>query len=92
MECIINGNRGIYLPQAFISSYRNNIKQGTIDQDDIDILEDGPEDEYYWDVWEDILDNAIVLIDGKEYSLYQKYSLYQDGDLFIVAEGEEISE
>lgn len=66
--------RGIYIPQHFAESY--NVEQWeTIDQESLDVLLLGPEQESYWDVWCDVLDNAETVCGG---------TLHQDGDLWII--------
>ena len=66
--------RGIYIPQHFAESY-NSEQWQAIDQSDLDILLSGPESESYWDVWDDVLNNAETVCGGV---------LHQDGDLWIV--------
>lgn len=66
--------RGIYIPQHFAESAQRGKFTG-IDAEQWSILESGPEHEYYWDVWSEVLDNAET-IDGQ--------ILHQDGDLWIV--------
>ena len=66
--------RGIYIPQHFAESY-NSEQWQTIDQADLDILLSGPEAESYWEVWDDVLNNAETVCGGV---------LWQDGDLWIV--------
>ena len=66
--------RGIYIPQHFAESY-NSEQWQTIDQADLDILLSGPDTESYWDVWDDVLNNAETVCGGV---------LWQDGDLWIV--------
>lgn len=87
MDCIIDNHHGVYIPQIFAQRYRDSIENIEQVVEDVIILEQGPEHEEYWQAWENVLDNAILKgTDGKE------YRLYQDSDLFIVAEGEEIPE
>lgn len=70
--------RGIYIPQHFAEAVTREYVTGVTDED-YSILEDGPENEAYWDVWMDVLLKAeITRPDGS------KYLLYQDGDLWIV--------
>ena len=65
---------GIHIPQHFAESY-NSEQWQTIDQDDLDILLSGPDTESYWDVWDDVLNNAETICGG---------TLWQDGDLWVV--------
>ena len=65
--------RGIYIPQHFAESVNRALVAG-VGADDWDILEAGPYCEHYWDSWESVLDNARI----------GEYSLYQDGDLWLL--------
>lgn len=84
--------RGVYIPQHFAESIKRDKVSG-IDMQDLDYLARGPNDiaineqddnpephdsEWYWEVWQDVLDNAVVDVDGKP------YTLYQDGDLWLI--------
>jgi hypothetical protein len=66
--------RGIYIPQHFAESANRDMFK-YIDADQWQILESGPETEYYWDVWQEVLDNAETICGGV---------LWQDGDLWII--------
>ena len=66
--------RGIYIPQHFAESY-NSEQWQAIAQSDLDILLSGPECENYWDVWDEVLNNAETVCGG---------TLWQDDDLWIV--------
>ena len=83
MELLIDGHHGIYIPYLFCSHYAAQF-QG-IDQEDIETCLD-IENEFYWDSWSNILDNAYIVRDGK------KYILWQDTDLFLIEENEEIEQ
>lgn len=39
-----------------------------------------PGHEFYWDCWNEVLNNAYAIMDGT------KYTLHHDGDLWIVSE------
>ena len=69
-----DSSRGIYIPQHFAETY-NEESWIHIDQEAINILLIGLDDESYWDAWQDILDNAETTCGGY---------LHQDGDLWIV--------
>ncbi len=70
---------GIYLPQSFIQQYEG--KEWGVKKEDEEILEAGPDEEYYWEVWDEVLrDASFTDSDGK------KWTLYQEGDLFAVPE------
>ena len=73
-------SRGINIPLFFITSfdqYKNDLVN--VDRDDLNTIANGPDDEYYWDAWQSILDNATVIDhDGNE------YTMFQDGDLWLI--------
>lgn len=70
--------RGIYIPQHFAESVNRDMLTG-VSIVDMGILEFGPDAQWYWDAWDNVLDNAI-LTDSNGV----KWCLYQDGDLWIV--------
>lgn len=81
LEIYADSARGIYIPQHFAKSIGREYVTGVSDED-WQILESGPEAEFYWEVWDDVLNNALLTdSDGTN------WTLYQDGDLFLVPEG-----
>lgn len=70
--------RGIYIPQHFAESIRRECVTG-MTQEEWDTLESGPDAEWYWDVWNDVEQNAIVTDSNGI-----QFRLYQDGDLWLV--------
>ena len=74
--------RGIYIPRDFADAIVRDTITG-IDHSDLDYLSGGPDQEYYWDTWADVCDNAIVTSpdDGTV------YRVYQDGDCWLVEDG-----
>ena len=62
-----------------------------VSSDDWQILERGPDDEttgdQYWDVWTWVCDNATVTDEHGT-----KYSLWQDGDCWLIPKGMEWSD
>jgi len=83
---LIDGSSGMYLPQEFAKKYG---KEWSIPEEDLKTLLAGPQEpedaewgtdslEDYWEVWNDILNNAETTINGK------KYILVQDEDLWAV--------
>lgn len=82
MDCIIDGNQGIYIPQEFVTRYRDSIIEPNKElQEAMDDVEEGPDNEWYWESWNDIIEHAVLLgTDGKKYTLYQDDSLYLVGE------------
>ena len=72
-EFILNGAFGQYLPQAFaLSEWGQHIAN----KDDRKILLEGPEAEWYWDAWADVLDEWTH--DGL------RLEAGESGDLFLI--------
>lgn len=70
-------NRGIYIPQNYAEEIDHSKVNG-VDPDDLDILRAGPDHEWYWEAWENVLNNA-------EYTTEEgTWRLYQDGDCWLV--------
>lgn len=76
--CIIDGANGIYVPQAFCRRYEKTDK---VEQEDWDICLSGPDHEFYWEAWDNILNHWGGEETDKTGSTFQVY-LFQDGDLF----------
>ncbi len=77
--------RGVYIPRDFANSFADRSKHVTgVSDEDWAILESGPDHEWYWDTWNDVEQNAIVTDENGH-----KYTLYQNGDLWLVPEGME---
>lgn len=77
--------RGVYIPRDFVQSIKRECLTG-VSPEDIAILEN-PDDEYYWEAWGNVLDKAVVTDDKG-----QKYSVYQDGDCWLIPDGMEWSD
>lgn len=84
MYCILDGNRGHYIPQTFANYFARAEGWSGMDEEDIRICEAGPEDDWYDEAWHNILHSARYHDpdSGKD------YFLWQDSDLFVVAEDE----
>lgn len=82
MILLVSGSYGIYVPQVFAEKFGEN---WSLEEEDLKILKEGPDHEWYWETWEIVLNNARSTCkeEGKE------YWLQQDGDLWAI---EDISE
>ena len=72
---------GIYGPQEFIQRYSKSLKGDGYNSlnEDIAILEEGPEHPEYWDAWDEITTNCRVVDEnGKE------YYIHHDGDIWLI--------
>jgi hypothetical protein len=79
IKCILDSNRGVYIPQNFVDDFDLSKFDG-IESEDVKTCKLGPEAEWYWDSWESILNNAKYTDDDGI-----KWTLHHDGDLFLVA-------
>lgn len=78
IEIFADSSRGQYIPQYFGESVLVRCLSG-VSADDLETLKAGPDAEFYWDVWASVLDNARLTDDSGHV-----WSIYQDGDLFII--------
>lgn len=84
--------RGIYIPQSFANDFECvdgdgltpettkliNVWHG-IPVDDLELLKQGPDNESYWQVWDEVLEKAWMITPERV-----KLTLYQDGNLFAI--------
>ena len=85
MELLIDGNQGIYIPQQFAKQYGQFMLKAGL-KEEMQILLNGPDDDLYWQVWDEVIDSLEISIGGI------KHTLYENGDLWLIAEDEEIPE
>lgn len=83
-ELFFDGSRGQYIPQHFAEVVVRDAVTGVTDEQWAE-LEAGPEQEWYWDTWNEVLGNAVVTNPDTG----QRFTLYQDGDLWLVPEDAE---
>jgi hypothetical protein len=87
----LNDARGVYIPRDFANCFIDRDKHVSGVRAELwTILEggpDGPQGPDYWEVWQDVCDNATVTDENGV-----KYSLHQDGDLWLIPEGMEWSD
>lgn len=77
MFCLIDGNRGIYMPLQFAKNWGDSVQSG-MNEEQKNVLLSGPQRSDYWDVWEEVVNEVAFLFDG------QLCTLYEDNDLFAV--------
>jgi len=78
-QCVlITDALGIYVPQEFAKQF--NMRDWHVKEQDEGILLSGPNHQDYWETWDDVLNYANIVIDGKT------WKLAQDGDLFAIGE------
>lgn len=77
IQLAVDGSWGIYVPQRFFERYPQFLEH--LNKEDHAIIEN-PEHEHYWEVWDQFVSNFTVMKDG------DRWSIYQDGDVFFVSE------
>lgn len=96
---LLDGNRGIYIPQAFARDFSfagPNGQEGWegVDPEDLEILRKGPDHDLYWEAWDSVLSGAFyknerpIKLDGITYPAGVTFRLEQDGDLFMTDDSE----
>lgn len=80
IELLVDDHHGVYVPKVFVTNYDMSV-WSNVDWDDIETIEKGPEAEWYWEAWQDIIDNATYVHKGHTWYLTQ-----QDGGLFAYCE------
>ena len=75
---------GIYIPKLFAESIHKHLVTGVKDED-WTILKTNPNHEFYWEVWQEVCDNAEIQ-DGPNGVVY---TIYQDGDCWLIPKGME---
>jgi len=83
----LDSTRGIYIPRDFAQSFARTKYISGVSNTDLEILEEGPSGALYWDVWTDVLNNAIITGDDGI-----PYLLFQDNDLWLIPVGMEWSD
>ena len=74
---LLDGARGVYLPQNFAEGY--HVRFYGVSEEQKEILLAGPESEYYWETWDEVLSNSRFTFDDGRQGF-----LYQDSDLWLV--------
>ena len=75
IEVLLSDARGVYIPNNFYTDF--DLEKWHVNHLDLSALSDY-ENEWYWETWESVLNNAYFELNGKT------YNLYQDGDLLAI--------
>ena len=78
---ILSDARGVYIPRDFSEIYGDvfsyeGLSNGYTYQDALNVITQGPTQEWYWEAWDAILQSA-------RHERYPHLVLYQDGDVFL---------
>jgi hypothetical protein len=81
---VLLDTHGVYIPQMYCADLDKHLAECMgVDYQDVQTCQAGPDTEWYWEAWQNILDNAAVVNDGVT------WRLHQDGDLWEVPDGYE---
>lgn len=83
-ELFLDSARGIYIPQNFAEIVKRKCVEG-VSAEQWAILEEGPEHEWYWEAWDEVLNSAVLTNPDTG----QRFTPYQDGDLWLIPENAE---
>jgi hypothetical protein len=85
VELLLADTRGIYIPQNFAEEIDLNLHfdviKGGVTEKQMEVLLNGPTEELYWEVWDEILNG----FEGQD-AEGNIWTLYQDGDLFLICD------
>ena len=76
---MVDSHAGQYIPQEFLESIKNVKGWKGISSENKKTIEAGPDNEWYWEAWTQICDNAKFTSKAR-----QEFRLYQDEDLWAV--------
>ena len=86
-ELLVVNQHGVYVPQVFagwvqaiLESKTKEVEFIGLDAIDYYVIQQGPDHEFYWESWENILNNVTILTRGS------RWSLEHDEDLWIIEE------
>lgn len=89
-ELLVNDHHGIYVMQTFCQLYAPYITNMEEVKEDFETCLKGPDDEFYHESWENLLNNVEFTNDNKE--KYTIGNLGEGGDLWAIPEGYEFPE
>jgi len=78
IELLLSDSRGVFIPRDFCACF---VGWTNIDPKDAETCVAGPDQEWYWEAWDKILCDAFY-----EDQNGKRWTLHQDGDLFVVCE------
>lgn len=86
---LLSDARGIYIPRDFAQDFRFAGMDGLTEEspnvvkgcspEDVETCRKGPDEEWYWEAWDSILNNAEWTDEEGN-----RYTLHQDGDLWAL--------
>ena len=90
---VLSDSHGIYIPQIYCSDADEAWAQCVgVDYKDVQVCQQGPDHEWYWEAWQSILDNAHIVSDGVTWRLEQCGDLWEVPDGYVWPEDELLTE
>lgn len=84
-QTILEGSsHGVYIPQKFVEEHAEDLKDFTFKDGTLDAINNGPEDEGYWDAWDDVLNTCQWEIDGEHWTIQQDEDLWLKKTLYYL--------
>jgi len=77
-QLFLDSNRGMYIPRDFALTVNRECLSGVTEYE-LAVLEQGPDHDLYWDVWNDVECNAVLYAATGDVT----FRLYQDGELWL---------
>lgn len=82
---LISDNQGIYIPQLYCQQLtEDDAAEYGIEWSDVVCCQSGPEQEWYWESWQAILDSAEIIEPATLKEDESVWRLHQNGDLWLV--------
>jgi phage terminase small subunit len=89
-ELLVSDHHGIYIAQMFCKAYSAYITNMAEVKEDFDTCLDGPDNEFYWESWENLINNVQFTNDkGEKYTIG---NIGESGDLWAIPDGYEWTE
>ena len=78
-ELLLSDSHGIYIPKLWCDelSSEEEAERFSVSWDSVLVCQSGPDEELYWDAWQEILDSAEWEEDGVEWRLHQSADLWR---------------
>ena len=76
---LADSHHGIYIPQLVVEQYLDHPMWdwSEVDKEDINAVLAGPDNEWYWEAWDSIMDEVkVVDEDGTEYMIMYNEDLW----------------
>lgn len=89
-ELLVNSAHGVYIAQIFCEKYSTYITNMNKVKENFDTCLLGPDNEFYFEAWEILLNNVEFTNDRKEKCTIG--NITDDGDLWAIPEGYEYPE